>query len=68
MLSVSNKLSLNLNDLMETLYWSLKGKNVSKLISMHLKDNMGNQIISDLYTDDKKTNYCSNPNGVFKSA
>ena len=48
-------------------------KNALKLISMYLKDNMQNQIISELYNDnkksadDKKTKYSSNPNDILKS-
>ena len=34
----------------------LKAKNASKLISMYLKDNLENQTISELYSDDKKKN------------
>ena len=53
---------------MQILYWSLKAKNAPKLISMYLKDNMQNQPISELYTDDKKTKCSSNPNDILKSA
>ena len=35
---------------------------------MYLKENMQNQTISELYTDDKKTTYSSNPNAFLKSA
>ena len=35
---------------------------------MYLKDNMQNQITSELYTEDKKTKYSSNPNYILKSA
>ena len=47
------------------IYWSL---NFPKLISMCLKDNTQNQTISELYTDDRKTKYFSNPNDILKSA
>ena len=52
----------------QILYWSLKAKNALKLVSMYLKENMQNQTISELYTDDKKTTYSSNPNAFLKSA
>ena len=35
---------------------------------MYLKDNMQNQTTSELYTEDKKTKYSSNPNYILKSA
>ena len=54
--------------LMQILYWSLKVKNASKHISMCLKDNIQNPSISELYTDQKKTNYSSNTNDILKSA
>ena len=53
---------------MQILYWSLKAKHAPKLISMYLKDNMQNQTISELYTDDKKTKCSSNRNDILKSA
>ena len=34
---------------------------------MYLKDNMQNQTTSELYTEDKKTKYSSNPNYILKS-
>ena len=40
---------------MQILYWSSQEKNNPELISMYLKDNVENQTISELYTDDKKT-------------
>ena len=46
----------------------LEGKNTPKLISMFLKDSMQSQTISELCTDDKKTEYSSNPNDILKSA
>ena len=53
---------------MQILYWSWKLKNAPKLISMYLKDNIQTQAISELYTDDKKTKYSSNPGGILKLA
>ena len=46
----------------------LEGKNTPKPISMFLKDSMQSQTISELCTDDKKTEYSSNPNDILKSA
>ena len=43
----------------QILYWRLKAKNAPKLISMYLKDNLENQTISELYSDDKKKEYSS---------
>ena len=43
-------------------------KNAPKLVSRYLKGNMQNQTMSELYTDDKKTKYSSNPNDILKSA
>ena len=40
-------------DFMQILYWSLNLKKAPKLISLYLKDNMQNQIVSELYPDDK---------------
>ena len=34
---------------------------------MHFKDNMQNQTVSELYADDNKTKYSSNPNDILKS-
>ena len=48
--------------------WSLRARNSPKLISMYLKDNMQNQTISELYTDDKKIKYSCNSNDILKSA
>ena len=45
----------------------LRAKNAPRLISMRLKDNMPNQTISELNTDDKKTKYFGNPNDIHKS-
>ena len=42
---------------MQTLYWSLETKKHLKLSSMYFKDNMQNETISELYTDDKKKFY-----------
>ena len=53
---------------MQILYWSLEAKNALKFVSMYLKENMQNQTISELYTDDKKTTYSSNPNAFLKLA
>lgn len=39
----------------------------TKLISMYLKHNKKNQAISELYTNDEKTSYFSNPNDILKS-
>ena len=44
----------NIQNFLQVLYWSLKVTNAPKLISMYLIDNMQNQTISELYTDDKK--------------
>ena len=33
-----------------------------------MKQNMQNQTISELHTDDKKSKYSSNPNDIFNSA
>ena len=46
----------------------LEDKNASKRISMYWEDNMQNRTISELYTNDKKTKYSSNPNDILKSA
>ena len=35
---------------------------------MYLKDNMQNQRIYELYTDDEKAKYSSKPNDILKSA
>ena len=52
---------------MQILYWSWKVKNAPELISMYLKHNKKNQAISELYTNDEKTSYFSNPNDILKS-
>ena len=44
----------NIQNFLQVLYWSLKVTNAPKLISMYLIDNIQNQTISELYTDDKK--------------
>ena len=54
-------------NVMQILYWDWKAKNTPKLISMHFKDNMQNQTVSELYADDNKTKYSSNPNDILKS-
>ena len=41
---------------MQILYSIWKAKSTPKFISMYLKDNMQNQTISELYTDNKKQN------------
>ena len=46
----------------------LEDKNAPKLISMYWEDNMQIRTISELYTNDKKTKYSSNPNDILKSA
>ena len=46
----------------------LEDKNAPKLISMYWEDNMQIRTISELYTNDKKTKYPSNPNDILKSA
>ena len=43
-------------------------KSIPKPISMCLKDDMQNQVISELYTDDKKAKHSSNSNDILKSA
>ena len=48
---------------------SWRVKNVQKLFSNYLKDkNLQNQTIFELYTDDNKTKYSSNPKEILKSA
>ena len=46
---------MKVQNFMQMLYWSSQEKNNPELISMYLKDNVKNQTISELYTDDKKT-------------
>ena len=46
---------MKVQNFMQILYWSSQEKNNPELISMYLKDNVENQTISELYTDDKKT-------------
>ena len=45
-------------------------KNTPKLFSKYIlqKQNMQNQKISELYTDDNKSKHFSNPKDIFKSA
>ena len=43
-------------------------KNGPELISMYLKHNKKTQTISELYTDEEKTSYFSNPNDILKSS
>ena len=45
---------------MQILYWSWKVKNAPE-------HNKKNQAISELYTNDEKTSYFSNPNDILKS-
>ena len=48
---------------------SWRVKNVQKLFSNYLKDkNLQSQTIFELYTDDNKTKYSSNPKEILKSA
>ena len=43
-------------------------ENAPKLYSKYLKENMQNQTIFELYTDDNKSKYSSNPKDILKSA
>ena len=51
-----------------TLGRSCRAKNAPKLSSKYLKDNMQNQTIFELYADDNKSIYSSNPEDILKSA
>ena len=54
----------------ESEYLKVKGlreKNSPKLVLLYLKNNVQNQTISKLYTDDKKTKCSSNSNDIHKS-
>ena len=49
--------------------WDLEGKKSVKLFFRLIdRQNLQNQTISDLYTDDNKSNYSSNPKDIFNSA
>ena len=54
------KLSVNIRS------WT--ATNSPKHSSKYLKDNMKNQTIFELYTDDNKSKYSSNPMNILKSA
>ena len=47
---------------------SWRAKNSPKHSSKYFKDNMKNQTIFKLYTDDNKSKYSSNPMNILKSA
>ena len=48
--------------------WELEGKKCFKMFFKVLeKQNLQNQTISELYTDDNKSKYSSNPKDIFKS-
>ena len=48
--------------------WDLEGKKSVKLFFRLIdRQNLQNQTISDLYTDDNKSNYSSNPKDIFNS-
>ena len=53
---------------MLTLGRSSRAKNAPKLFSKYLNDNMQNQTIFELYTDDNKSKYSSNTKDILKSA
>ena len=53
---------------MLTLGGSSRAENAPKLFSKYLKDNMQNQTIFELYTDDNKSKYSSNTKDILKSA
>ena len=49
--------------------WDLEGEKCSKSFFRILeRQNMQNQTISELYTDDKKSKFSSNPEDILKSA
>ena len=49
--------------------WELEGKKCSNAFFKVLeRQNLQNQTISELYTDDNKSKYSSNPKEIFKSA
>ena len=49
--------------------WELEGEKCSKIFFKVLeRRNMQNQTISELYTDDNKSKYSSNPTDILKSA
>ena len=49
-------------------YSESNSRNAPKLSSKYLKENMQNQTIFELYTDDSKSKYSSNPKDILKSA